>query len=271
MQKSKSAFTLVELLVVIGIIAVLVAMLLPSLNKARRQAQFVQCQSNLRQIGIAMMMYMNDNQNYLPDSPGTTGLGENGSGWISRLAGYNGNTYAFDTAISSPAYVTTSGFANCNRQDIFFCPTDQFTWTMKNYNAGQNYTIAFSSYKALGIFGWYNPAYINYGGTVATTWGGYARNQIPNAKATWYNIPGYSKRVPLLMEVVVYNWSGMITNPWLSYITPPNNDASAPHGAQQRNCLYSDMSVVGGYFAWNDPAYTNIPSQTPFTYPLPHE
>lgn len=59
-MRSKHAFTLVELLVVIGIIAVLVALLLPALNKAREQARLVQCMSNLRQIGVGVQMYAND-------------------------------------------------------------------------------------------------------------------------------------------------------------------------------------------------------------------
>jgi prepilin-type N-terminal cleavage/methylation domain-containing protein/prepilin-type processing-associated H-X9-DG protein len=65
-MKNRKAFTLVELLVVIGIIALLISILLPALSRARRAAQSAACLSNLRQLGNAYQMYINANSGFLP-------------------------------------------------------------------------------------------------------------------------------------------------------------------------------------------------------------
>ncbi|MCS7033524.1 MAG: prepilin-type N-terminal cleavage/methylation domain-containing protein [Phycisphaerae bacterium] len=94
-RNHSSAFTLIEMLVVIGIVAILIAMLLPALSRAREQSKTLKCSSQLRQIGIALNNYAVNYRWQLPawskwHVAGGDGTGEDepGDGWTEQLAPY---------------------------------------------------------------------------------------------------------------------------------------------------------------------------------------
>ncbi|MGA2497460.1 MAG: prepilin-type N-terminal cleavage/methylation domain-containing protein [Tepidisphaeraceae bacterium] len=115
----RSAFTLVELLVVIGIIALLISILLPALARAKNSAGRVQCGSNLRQLGMAIMLYANDNRGYAP-LPASGDVGHQPDDFIYWQGTYVNTVGAFEQG----PLVKYLKVASDKARNIFRCPID---------------------------------------------------------------------------------------------------------------------------------------------------
>jgi len=150
--KRRRGFTLVELLVVIGIIALLISILLPALSRARDSAARIQCLSNIRQIAMAVVMYTNANKGVFP-------LLNDGTATPSALLVYE----PFDWELTPNVSITaggklTSGIStqglgpylalSATNVNMLRCPSDP-TWSTR-LNNGHDYSFSYSFNWAFG-------------------------------------------------------------------------------------------------------------------------
>jgi type II secretory pathway pseudopilin PulG len=171
--KRLTAFTLVELLVVIGIIAVLIGILVPTLNKARESARQVQCLSNMRQLALALISFTTEHGGWMPavgspnpsgySSTGRPGVGSsvtNPSDWIAwrrvidPVTGQNNGAGTPDQNITYSAlakylgakYVTHNTPAEANGvnlslESIYRCPSDNLQQRLNSNNYRYSYSM----------------------------------------------------------------------------------------------------------------------------------
>ncbi|WDE98864.1 prepilin-type N-terminal cleavage/methylation domain-containing protein [Lentisphaera profundi] len=131
-------FSLIELLVVIAIIGILASIILPTLGKAREKSKKALCKSNLKQLGLSMMMYADDN-NY--KAPFTSRAWGGRQTYDDFLSGYDGRE-TLSTAQVAAALLSSNSFGE-GSTNIYRCASDDSAWAYGNNTTalGRSYSI----------------------------------------------------------------------------------------------------------------------------------
>jgi prepilin-type N-terminal cleavage/methylation domain-containing protein/prepilin-type processing-associated H-X9-DG protein len=128
MRRRQNGFTLIELLVVVAIIAILASLLLPALSRAKEKAQWIKCQGNSKQLGLAWLMYAGDNAECVP--PNRAGSNPQFPGWALGVQDWSLSSNNTNLSNIAGTNAVLGSYVGGNN-DVFKCPADRFLSKMQ--------------------------------------------------------------------------------------------------------------------------------------------